>query len=126
MSFTTISSGDLRSAFPDVYNENLRRAYAGFLPPTAKTASFTVWAGDTAGAPEVLYLCTNTITATLPAATSTDAALGRLARIKNNGAGTVTVSPDGSDTVDGAASLALAAGDSVTLVSDGTSDWVVI
>lgn len=127
MTFTLIlATGQRISDWPDILNENFRQMAGGFQAVAAQTANFTVWSDDVAGAPRGIYLCSNTIAATMPAANSTDAAAGRVVTIKNNGSGTVTVTPDGSDTVDGAASLALAAGDAATLVSDGTSDWVII
>ncbi len=52
---------------------------------------------------------------------------GRAVRVKHRGsAGTVTVTPDGSDTIDGAASLALAVDDGALLVDDGAGDWVIV
>ena len=52
---------------------------------------------------------------------------GRRVYVKHRGtAGTVTVTPDGSDTIDGAATLALAVDDGAVMVDDGSGDWVII
>lgn len=48
---------------------------------------------------------------------------GRGYRIYNKGAGTVTILPNGSDTVGGSASIALAQYESVILNADGLGDW---
>jgi hypothetical protein len=48
---------------------------------------------------------------------------GRTYRIYNKGAGAVTITPNGSDTIGGAASLVLAQGESVIITSDGIGNW---
>lgn len=48
---------------------------------------------------------------------------GRAYRIFNKGAGAVTIQPNGSDTIAGAGSLALAQYDAVILQSDGLGMW---
>jgi hypothetical protein len=48
---------------------------------------------------------------------------GRRYIVFNKGAGTVTVLPNGSDTINGAASLALAQYESSMLTSDGLGMW---
>lgn len=48
---------------------------------------------------------------------------GRRYIIFNKGAGAVTVLPDGADTIEGAASLALAQYETVMLTSDGLGMW---
>jgi hypothetical protein len=64
--------------------------------------------------------CTNTITVNLPTA----ADVGREYIIKNSGAGTITVDPDGAETIDGAATFTLATGACITIVSTGTN-WII-
>jgi hypothetical protein len=125
MSFTLLIGGFDFKQLRTVFNENSRRAEGGFITRAEKTSAFTVWSGDTSDVVEGAYSCTGTYAATLVAASDADAAAGRPVRIRNNGAGTITVTPDGSDTVDGGATLALAAGESVLLISDGVSDWEV-
>lgn len=49
---------------------------------------------------------------------------GRSYRIYNAGAGDVTIDPNGSDTVGGAASLVLSTGESVIITSDGLGNWM--
>lgn len=53
---------------------------------------------------------------------------GRKIRFKNVAGTTnnLTPTPNGSDTVDGAASLVLTPGQSALLVSDGAGDWMVL
>lgn len=103
-------------------NENFRTS--PFVNKALKTALFTIWTDDTSGSLIDVYYCTGTYAATLVAATDTDAAAGRTVTIKNNGAGTITITRDGTDTIEGATTLALAAGAYATLLSDGTSDWM--
>lgn len=67
-------------------------------------------------------------TVTLPAA---NACAGRpimlrLVRVDSTGANSVTIQRAGSDTIDGAASITLALGERLTLVSDGSSAWRII
>lgn len=50
---------------------------------------------------------------------------GRAYRIFNKGAGTVTILPNGSDSIEGSASLALAQYDAVIVQSDGLGMWAV-
>jgi hypothetical protein len=65
--------------------------------------------------------CTNTITVNLPTATG----IGREYIIKNSGSGTITIDPDGAETIDGAATFTLATGACITIVSTGTN-WIII
>jgi len=66
--------------------------------------------------------CTaNTFTINLPTATD----VGREYIIKNSGSGTITIDPDGAETIDGAASISLGQFDSVTIISTGTN-WIII
>lgn len=126
MAYTVLlSSHDMRN-LRDIVNEGFRTTT--FLTRVAKAATFTVWAGDASGIPEDYYACTGTYAVTMPAANSTDAAAGRVVRIKNVGAGTITVTAAGADTIeDGVATtLALAADQAATLISDGTSNWEII
>jgi len=66
--------------------------------------------------------CTNTITVNLPS--SVTLGPGREYIIKNSGAGTITIDPDGAETIDGAATVALAQWEAVTIVSTGTN-WII-
>ncbi len=81
----------------------------------AKTATYTVLMSDYG----TLIDCTNTITMNLTAA----ATLGDGWRvdIRNSGSGTVTIDPNSSETIDGATTIALAPGDSVTVYCNGTA-----
>lgn len=124
MSFTQLTATTAIERLPTILNESMRSAR--FLNRVAKTATFTVWAGDVAGTPEDAYSCTSgPYAATLVAADATDAAAGRLVRVKNNGASTITITPDGSDTIENLATLILTAGQAATLLSDGSSNWEI-
>lgn len=48
---------------------------------------------------------------------------GRAYRIFNKGAGALTITPDGSDTINGAANLVLAQYESAIVQSDGLGAW---
>lgn len=115
------------SLFHETVNENNRQRW--FHEPASKTAGFTVWADDTDASPKSLYLVDasgGAVTVDLPAAASSDAAAGRTVTILNSGASNnVTIDPDGSETIDGGATLALTPGDSVVIVCDGTG-WFTI
>lgn len=62
-----------------------------------------------------------TTTVTLPSAAN--GAVGQQFKIANVGTNTVTVSPAGTDTISGGSSLSLSTHTSVTLISDGVSNW---
>lgn len=122
---------DLSYTVPTKINENFRKR--GFLNRAAHSANFTVWADDSAGSPLDMYLVTTaaaTIVAQLPSHASGDASLGRTVTVMkaDAGAGTVRITPDGSETINGSASyVALSSQfDYRTLVYDGSAGWVVI
>jgi len=118
------------SLYHESINENARRAR--FLNAASPVANFTVWADDTGGAPiDVYYVdCTSgTVTVTLPAIASADVALGRAVRIVRVDASgnSVTVDPNGSETVRGSATFTLASQwDSVLLHPRTSSDWAIL
>lgn len=67
--------------------------------------------------------CTaNSFTVNLPTAVGIT---GRIYVIKNSGAGVITIDPDGSETIDGAATQAVVSGASFTIQSTG-ANWIVI
>lgn len=70
----------------------------------------------------VVSTAAGAIDITLPV-NSTNA--GRQFKIAVKGAGAVTVLPNGADTIEGAASLALAQYETATLASDGLGMWFV-
>jgi hypothetical protein len=122
---------DLSYTVPTKINENFRKR--SFLNQAAKSADFTVWADDSAGSPKDMYGVTtgaSTIVATLPSVASGDAADGRTVTVMkmDAGAGTVRITPDGSETINGTASFVALSSqyDYRTLVYDGGSGWVVI
>ena len=95
-------------------------SFGNYRPVTANTNAV---AGDR------IVVTANTPTITLPAASAN---LNAFVVVLNNGTGLVTISPDGSDKVGLATSQTLnvatatAQGDSLTLVSDGISNWNIV
>ena len=68
--------------------------------------------------------CTSgTFTINLPTAVSSLTASQEYI-IKNSGAGTITIDPDGAETIDGGTTGTLSPGDAVTIVSTGTN-WII-
>ncbi|CAO3403511.1 SPRY domain-containing protein [Azospirillum palustre] len=84
-----------------------------------KTTTYTVTAAD-AGK---LIPCSGSWTLSLPSAAS--AGNGFAVAIKNNGVGSISIAPNGSDTIDSALSGVLALNGSVILIGDGTK-WTSI
>lgn len=87
------------------------------VPYNTASGAYSVQATDT-----VLNCTSGTFSVALPAASGVT---GKILMIKNSGAGTITVDPDGAETVDGAASATIAAGAKLWLVCDG-SGWISI
>lgn len=84
----------------------------------------SVTAAATVGSADDLVLASGTFDVTLPLAANS---VGRPITVKNTGAGVVTVVGAGSDTIDGAASYALAiANESVTVVGAASGVWVIV
>ncbi len=72
---------------------------------------------------DYLINCTaNTFTVNLPTAVGYT---GLSYVVKNSGAGTITVDPNSTETIDGSSTVALSQYDSITVVSDG-SNWIII
>lgn len=121
---------DLSYTVPTKINENFR--LRAFLNIAAVSASFTAWVDDAAGSPKDVYFVTtasSTIVASLPAAASGDAALGRTVTIVkiDAGAGSVTLDPNASETINGSATVSLASQYNYrTLISNGGAEWIVI
>jgi len=67
-----------------------------------------------------LLVCTGTITLTLPAVSGINE--GFYFIVRNDGSGVVTVDPDGSETINNVASLALNVGESAVIICDG-DEW---
>lgn len=82
----------------------------------------TIVAGD-----DFIYKSGNSaITANLPALAASNR--GRMILFKNKAgvSNNLTISPNGADTIDGAASLVLTPGQSARLYSSGSGDWLVM
>ena len=88
----------------------------------------SVMANYTATASDRVILCDatgNSITVSLPSASGITGRVYTIKRIDSS-ANTVTIDPDGSETIDGASTYSLSSQwDFVTIVSDG-SNWVII
>lgn len=87
------------------------------LPYTAKTTTYTITASD-----HTVDCTSGTFTVTLPTAVGCQ---GRIYVVKNSGAGTITLDADGSETIDGSASLSLAATNCYTVQSNG-ANWIIV
>ena len=70
---------------------------------------------------DYVYLCSGTITATLPTAVSNTNAY----TIKNTGVGAITIDGAGTETIDGTFTITIGPEDSVDLVSDN-ANWNII
>jgi len=91
------------------------------MPVIAKTGAYTVVAGD---AGKVIDCTTGTFTVTLTAAATLGD--GFTTMIKNSGTGVITIDANGSETIDGQLTTALASQyDYVVLTCDG-SNWIVV
>lgn len=81
--------------------------------PVAVSAGFTVAIGDRGKA----FICTGSWTMALSAATTLGD--GFAFAVKNAGSGTITLDPNSAEQIDGATTLALAAGESAFVICDG-------
>ena len=119
---------DLSETVPNKINSNfLNRSH---LNGAAMTPNFTVWADDSAGSPKDVYFCASAggnVTATLPDATTGDAASGRVVTIfKVDAANDVIIDGNGSQTINGATTVTMSSQYNYrTIVSNGT-EWFVI
>ncbi|MBF0416712.1 MAG: tail fiber domain-containing protein [Magnetococcales bacterium] len=91
------------------------------VPFSAYAAKTTTYAVVEADRGKVIDATSGTFSVTLLEAATAGA--GFQVTIRNSGSGTVTVDPNSSETVNGAATLALAQGESVQLVCTGSA-WV--
>lgn len=84
-----------------------------------------ITAGAIGAAAELVVINKATeIAVALPKAATGNA--GKAYLIKNIGEGTATITPDTTDTIDGAASLALAIKDAVIIASNGSDGWHIL
>ncbi|PGH59462.1 hypothetical protein CRT60_00320 [Azospirillum palustre] len=90
------------------------------LPVAAKSGAYTVTTSDGGK----LFACTGTFTLTMPSATS--ATNGFTIAVSNVGSGTITLSPNGSDTVANRSVLTVAPSAGILCVSNGSNGWAVI
>jgi hypothetical protein len=83
----------------------------------AVTGAYTITTTD------FLVECTSgTFAVTLPSAA---ALVGYSFQVKNSGTGTITVTPDGSETIDGATTKDLVQYDAMKIMSNGTN-WIIV
>lgn len=87
-----------------------------------RVSTLTTAATYNATANDYVILVSATATVNLPASATFD---GQIYAIRNTGSGTVTIDPDGTEQIDGAATKTLAAGQFATIVCDGTQ-WFTI
>jgi predicted nucleic acid-binding Zn-ribbon protein len=71
---------------------------------------------------DYLIVCDGTFNVNLPVLSSSE---GYIFIVKNNGAGVITINPDGAETIEGAATYNVASGESVT-VYNITAEWILI
>lgn len=86
------------------------------VPYTAVTSTYNVGEDD-----YVVDATSGTFTITLPTAVDIS---GKNYLIKNSGSGTITVNCDGSETIDGIASITLREEGSLQVISNG-SNWII-
>ena len=84
----------------------------------AKTATYTASATD-----YVINCTSGTFTVSLPTAVGIT---GRVYVVKNSGTGTTTVDPAGTETIDGALTVALATQYQSIMVMSNGANWIVI
>ena len=83
----------------------------------ARTANYTLLDID-----DVVDVTSGSITLSLPKANLLN---GKRYILKNSGAGSVTVDPDGSETINGSATATIAAGASLEIISNN-SNWISV
>ena len=110
--------GDPLKNYADAINSAITSAFAkNFLNSiSTHSAGYTILAGDRGK----LLDCSNTITIDLMAATTAGA--GFAIAIRNAGSGVITIDGDGSETINGSATLVLQVNGWAILESDG-SNW---
>lgn len=94
-------------------------ALSGDPLQTAYNAQGSTYAASTA---DCVINCSGTFTVTLPTAVGVS---GRFYFVKNSGAGVVTVACTGGQTIDGAATQAVAASACMQVCSDG-ANWIIL
>jgi hypothetical protein len=102
----------------DAVNQEIDDAIDGLFPAgiTSASTNYTVQDSDNGK----LINASNTITVTLPSAST--AGVGFLVWVRNSGSGTVTVDGDGAETINGSATLTLHPGESIVITTTG-SNW---
>lgn len=89
-----------------------------FLPYSAKTGTATLTSSD-----YVVEATSGTFTVTLPSAVGVG---GQIYIIKNNGTGSVTVAPAGSEKIDGYTTAILKPGHSCITIQSNGINWIAI
>lgn len=85
-----------------------------------KTADYTATLKDTVD--KIIYCDTNSFTITLPDITGVD---GLTKRIKNRGVGVITITGNGTQTIDGIASLSLTTQNQATTLTSFAGSWFI-
>ena len=113
------ASGNLRTK---INGTSIKRDMSGLsvqFPAESKAGAFTVQSADRGKA----FDCSGTFTATLTAAATLGD--GFYFSIRNGGSGTVTLDPNAAELIDGAATLALAGGQSAFVFCTGSA-WFTV
>lgn len=109
--------GDPIKAFAEAIDSAVASAFAKTwgMAVSSQSASFSVGATERG----TFFICTNTITVTLPAAA--DAGTGFPIMVFNNGTGIVTVDGDASETINGNTTVDIYPGDYALITSSGAA-----
>jgi len=129
MTYTPLlTTDDLAVTVPSNVNENFRKR--AFLNIAVMTASFTVWADDSAGSPKDLYGVASAggnVTVTLPPVADADAAAGRVVTIfKVDAANDVIIDGDGAETINGAATITMSSQYDYRILFQAGGAWYVM
>ena len=97
-----------------IFDGTLNRPAAAQWPVQSATGDYTTTMAD------AVILVSGTTEITLPAGE-----LNKVYEIKNISTGTVTITPDGTEEIEGEASQEIYEGESLTIIFDGADWWVI-
>jgi len=108
-----------------VTKNNLTLQGQGFGVTSTATAAGTTTLTSSSTSVQI-FTGTTTQTVVLPAANAFGSGIGLVFYIKNRSTGTVTINRAGSDTIDAGTTLNVTSNQSATLVSNGSTAWVIV
>ena len=108
-----------------VTSTNYTQWNASYGKSFASIAVNTAGSGAAGPSLDLVYKCTATLTFTLPNATVANVTKNRYTVKNSSGGGTITIATTVSQTVDGAAPVALTGSQARTYYSDG-ANWIII